>query len=133
VSLLVVDASVLAAFYTWDDPRRPLAAFRLGKGDALFAPAHVDVEVTSALRGLARRSPTLRTAVPAALKHLAGLPMRRSPIAPLLDRMWELRENVSPYDAAYVALAEHIGGRLLTCDSKLAAASGPRCDFEVVT
>lgn len=46
------------------------------------------------------------------------------PIAPPLDRMWHLRDNVTPYDAAYIALAEQLDGILIICDAKLAAASG---------
>jgi predicted nucleic acid-binding protein len=133
VSLSVVDASVFAAFYASDDPRRGLVAARLATGDALFAPAHLDAEVVSALRGLARSNPTLRAAVPAALHHLGGFPIRRMALAPLLQRMWELRDNVTAYDAAYVALAERLDTSLVTSDSKLAAASGPRCQFELIT
>jgi len=132
VSLAVVDASVLTAFYAADDPRREAVVTRLGAGDALFAPAHVDAEVVSALRGLATRSPALRGAIPAALAHLAGFPMRRMPLAPLLVRMWELQDNLTPYDAAYVALAEQLNASLLTCDGKLAAAPGLRCHVELI-
>ncbi|OLT43211.1 hypothetical protein BJF85_02930 [Saccharomonospora sp. CUA-673] len=130
--MAVVDASVLAAFYAADDPRRDKVADRLAVGDALFAPAHLDAEVVSALRGMARRSPTLHSAVPAALQHLAGFPIRRMPLAPLLPRIWELQHNVTPYDAAYVALAERLGGPLVTADGKLAAATGPGCHVELV-
>lgn len=132
MSLAVVDASVLVAYYATDDPRRDAVVARLAAGDALFAPAHVDAEVVSALRGLARRHRSLRAAVPAALRHLAGFPLRRIPLAPLLQRMWELQDNVTPYDAAYVALAERIDGRLITSDSRLAAADGARCTFDVI-
>ncbi len=54
-------------------------------------------------------------------------------LAPLLHRMWELRDNVTAYGAAYVALAERLDASLVTSDSRLAAASGPRCRFELVT
>jgi len=133
VSLLVVDASVLVAFYAADDPRRAAVVARLATGDALFAPAHLDAEVISALRGLALRAPALQNAAPGAVRHLARLPVRRMPLAPLLERMWELRENVTAYDAAYVALAEQLGATVLTCDAKLAAATGPRCEFDLIT
>ena len=128
----MVDASVFAAFYASDDPRRDLVAARLARGDALFAPAHLDAEVVSALRGLSRSRPTLSATVPAALGHLAGFPIRRMALAPLLQSMWELRDNVTAYDAAYVALAERLGSPLLTSGSKLAAASAPRCRFELL-
>jgi predicted nucleic acid-binding protein len=133
VSLAVVDASVLAVFYFSDDPRRERVIERLAAGDALFAPAHLDAEVVSALRGLARVSPTVERAAPGALTHLAALPIRRMPLAPLLDRMWELRDNVTAYDAAYVALAEQLDAPVITCDTKLATASGTRCAFDLIS
>jgi len=133
VSLAVIDASVLTAFYAADDPGRAAVTARLAVGDALFAPAHMDAEVVSALRRMARSSPVLRVAVPGALRHLAGFPIRRMPLAPLLQRMWELRDNITPYDAAYVALAERLNGPLITGDVKLTAASGPRCTFDLIT
>lgn len=84
----------------------------------------------SALRGLEKRVPALHTAVPGALRHLAHIPIRRMPLAPLLERMWELHTNA--YDAAYVALAEQLGASVVTCDGKLATASGPRCEIELI-
>lgn len=133
MSLAVVDASVLVAFYLSDDPRRSDVVRRLGAGDALYAPAHLDAEVVSALRGLARVKPAVERAVPAALRHLAGFPIRRMPLAPLLGRIWELRANVTAYDAAYVALAEQLAAPVVTCDAKLRAANGTRCIFELIT
>jgi predicted nucleic acid-binding protein len=134
VTLAVVDASVLTVFYAaGDDPRRQAVLDRLAAGDALYAPAHLDAEVVSALRGLAHRVPELRHAVPDALRHLANLPVRRMPLAPLLQRMWDLRANVTAYDAAYIALAEQLAAPVLTCDGKLAAATGPRCTFNLIT
>lgn len=133
MSLAVVDASVIVAFYAADDPRRDAVAARMAVGDALFAPAHLDAEVVSALRGLARPNPTLRARVPGALRHLAGFPIRRTPLAPLLQRIWELRDNLTGYDAAYVALAERLGGPLITCDGKLPGTTGTHCAFELIT
>lgn len=132
MSLAVIDASVLAAFYAADDPRRATVAGRLEAGDALFAPAHLDAEVVSALRGMARGNPALDHAVPGALAHLAGFPIRRMPLAPLLGRMWELRNNVTAYDAAYVALAEGLDSTLITCDEELASAVGSTCAFDLI-
>lgn len=132
MSLAVIDASVLAAFYASDDPKRAAVSERLAAGNGLFAPAHLDAEVVSALRGMARGNVILDQTVPSALAHLAGFPIRRIPLAPLLDRMWALRDNVTPYDAAYVALAERLDSPLITCDARLSAASGPRCSFELI-
>lgn len=133
MSLAVVDASVLAAFYIADDPRREAVVARLAAGESLLAPAHLDAEVVSALRGLAQRIARLERAVPDALRHLAWFPIRRMPLVPLLERMWELRADVTRYDAAYVALAEQLGALVITCDGKLAAASGPRCEIELIS
>lgn len=132
MSLAVVDASVLVAFYAVADPRREAVAARLASGDALFAPAHMDAEVVSALRGLSRPNRALRAVVPAALRHLADFPVRRMPLAPLLQRIWELRDNLNAYDGAYVALAERLDGPLVTCDAKLVGARGTRCEFELI-
>ncbi len=132
MSLAVVDASIMVAFYAAEDPRRDTVVARLAVGDALFAPAHLDAEIVSALRGLSRPNPRLAATVPTALRHLEGFPVRRMPLAPLLQRIWELRENLTAYDAAYVTLAERLDSPLITCDRKLAAASGPRCGFELI-
>lgn len=132
MSLAVIDASVLAAFYASDDPRRVAVVQRLSAGNALLAPAHLDAEVISALRGMARGNPALDRVVPSALAHLAGFPIRRMPLAPLLERIWELRSHITPYDAAYVALAERLASPLITCDARLTTASGPRCSFDLI-
>ncbi len=100
MSLAVVDASALVAFYAAEDPRWATVAARLAAGDALFAPAHIDAEIVSALSGLSQPNPALRAAVPGALRHLAGFPIRRMPLAPLLQRIWELRDSLTAYDAA---------------------------------
>ena len=133
MSLAVIDASVLAVFYVADDPRHTLVADRLKVGDALFAPAHLDAEIVSALRGMARSNRGLDQVVPSVLAHLAGFPIRRMPRPPLLDRIWELRHNITAYDAAYVALAERLDAVLITCDARLATASGPTCTFDKIT
>ncbi len=132
MSLVVIDASVLAAFYAADDLRRSAVAERLSAGDALLAPAHLDAEVVSALRGMARVNRALDRRVPIALAHLAGFTIRRMPLAPLLERMWALRHNVTAYDAAYIALAERLDAVLLTCDARLANASGPTCTIDLI-
>jgi predicted nucleic acid-binding protein len=124
---------VLVAFYAVEDPRHARIVTTLVSGTVLFAPAHLDVEVASALRGLCRTSSALRRAVSGALEHLARFPIRRVPLPPLLPRIWELRHNLTVYDAAYVAVAERVGAPLVTCDARMATASGPRCDFEVIS
>lgn len=132
MSLAVVDPSVLAVFYAADDPRHSLVAERLAAGDTLFAPAHLDAEIVSALRGMAGGNAGLEQVVPSALAHLGGFPIRRMPLPPLLERMWELRHDITADDAAYVALAERLDAVLITCDARLASASGPSCTFDKI-
>jgi len=67
-----------------------------------------------------------------ALADLADLPLRRAPHLPLLPRCWELRHNLTPYDAAYVALAEALEVALVTADRRLSRAAGIRCAVDVV-
>jgi predicted nucleic acid-binding protein len=67
-----------------------------------------------------------------ALADLRALPLRRTPHRPLLPRCWELRDNLTTYDAAYVALAEVLEVLLLTGDGRLAKATGPTCNIEVL-
>jgi len=132
VSLAVIDASVLTVFYAADDARHAQVAERLKAGDALFAPAHLDAEIVSALRRMARGNKVLERAVPQALVQLAGFPIRRMLLPPLLERMWQLRDNVTAYDAAYIALAERLDTALITCDARLASANGPTCTFDLI-
>ncbi|HEX2058615.1 MAG TPA: type II toxin-antitoxin system VapC family toxin [Actinomycetota bacterium] len=129
--MIVVDASVvvtalLVTTARGDRYRRRLAA------DELHAPHVVDLEVISALRRrrAARALDDQRAA--AAVEDLMDLPITRYPHRPLTPRIWELRPNVNPYDAAYVALAEALGCPLVTADSKLARSPGLRCEVELI-
>jgi predicted nucleic acid-binding protein len=67
-----------------------------------------------------------------AIADLAALPLRRAAHRPLLSRCWELRDNLTIYDGSYVALAEALNVMLLTGDRRLASATGPRCQIEVL-
>lgn len=67
-----------------------------------------------------------------AIQDLLAMPLDRAAHQPLLARCWELRDNVTVYDAAYVALAEALGLPLVTADGRLARAPGPRCPIELL-
>ncbi|MGH2949666.1 MAG: type II toxin-antitoxin system VapC family toxin [Solirubrobacteraceae bacterium] len=129
--MIVVDASVLAPAVADDGDDGDRARARL-HGERLVAPALVDLEVTSVLRraALGGRLDPRRAAQ--ALADLRALPLARAAHPPLLDRIWELRENVTAYDGAYVALAEAMRAPLITADGRLAAAPGLRCAIEVL-
>lgn len=129
--MLVVDASVLAPALADDGPDGDVARARM-RGHALAAPELIDLETLSVIRrqlqigGLdARRAELARS-------DLVELPLKRAPHAPLLARCWELRDNLTVYDAAYVALAELLDVVLLTADVRLSNAPGVRCELDVL-
>lgn len=129
--MLVVDASVLAPALCDDGPDGDAARARL-RGQSLVAPELIDLETTSVIRRQVQaRHVELRRAR-LALTDLVELPLRRAPHRPLLHRCWELRQILTVYDAAYVALAEMLDTALLTADTRLANASGPRCEIELL-
>ncbi|MDQ6782503.1 MAG: type II toxin-antitoxin system VapC family toxin [Actinomycetota bacterium] len=129
--MIVVDAGVLATALAVDDGDGDRARARL-RGQALAAPELIDLEVASVFRRLwlAGQLPVRR--VELALADLREMPMRRASHAPLLWRAWELRNNVTVYDAAYVALAEALGVVLVTADARLSRSPGLPCPVEVI-
>ncbi len=129
--MIVVDASVATEAVAGSSERNLRALSRI-TGEAALAPHVLDLEVASALRGLVRRGELAEPIARSGLRHLAVLPIARVPHEPLLERCWELRDNLTVYDAAYVALAEATGATLLTSDQRLAQAPGIRCKVELL-
>jgi len=129
--VLVVDASVLAVALADDGPDGDAARARL-RGETLAAPELVDLEVASVLRRQNRAGMLDNRRAELAIIDLGALPMVRASHLALLRRCWELRENVTTYDAAYVALAEALDATLLTGDRRLAHAAGPTCTIELL-
>ena len=129
--MIVVDASVLATALADDGVDGDHARARL-RGEVLAAPELVDLEVPSVLRRLllAGRLPARRAEQ--ALSDLVALPLQRAPHRPLLRRCWSLRENITIYDASYVALAEYLKAVLVTTDARLSRAPGLRCEVDVL-
>ncbi len=129
--MLVVDASVLAVALADDGADGDRARRRL-HGETLAAPDLLDLEVASVLRGRHAGGHLDTRRAELALEDLLALPVRRVPARYLLVRCWELRDNLTVYDAAYVALAETLDVSLLTGDARLAKAPGPHCPIEVM-
>src|SRR5579862_2689251 len=100
----VLDAPVAVTALT--EPGSPAAGLLSGNDAAFQVPSIFDAEVLSALRGLVRGGKFDSAAAADLVVDLMVLPVDRWHMSPLLPRMWELRENLTPYDAAYVALAE---------------------------
>ena len=125
--MIVVDASAaLSALLNAGPARSALAS------EQLHAPHLIDSEVASGLRRKVAAQRLDADAGWTALDTLRRLGMTRYPVFALLDRVWELRDNLSAYDASYVALAELLGCSLLTADGRLGGAPGPRCPITVV-
>ncbi|MDP8956850.1 MAG: type II toxin-antitoxin system VapC family toxin [Actinomycetota bacterium] len=120
--MIVVDASVVADFLVVRDETGAWAAEQVASADSLHAPHLLDVEVTSVVRRWALAGEISSRRGRLALGDLADLRVTRYPTSPFVDRIWRLRENLTAYDAAYVALAEALGAPLLTTDRRLAAA-----------
>jgi predicted nucleic acid-binding protein len=129
--VIVVDASVLAVALGDDGTDGHQVRDRLAD-ETLVVPELVYLEVISVWRRhvAAKLMPARRAA--AALADLADLPMRRSSHQPFLDRIWQLRDVVTPYDGAYVALAEALNVVLVTADARLSRAAGVSCEIEVI-
>jgi predicted nucleic acid-binding protein len=129
--VIVVDASVLAPALADDGDDGDRVRGRL-RGERMTAPELVDLEVVSTLRRAARAGQLDERRSAQALADLSVLPLQRVPHLRLLPRVWELRDNLTAYDAAYVALAEALNAPLLTADGPLARAPGVRCAVEVL-
>lgn len=129
--MIIVDASAVANALTDDGPVGRLARSELARDNHWSAPEHLFVETFSAIRGrfLGGKVESRRAAD--ALAALAEAAIELVPTAPLLHRMWELRANLSGYDAAYVAAAELHDVALLTADRRLTQAPGVRCEVRL--
>ena len=129
--MIVIDASV-AVDVLLRTPGAEAATERiLDPGQSLHAPQLIDIEVAQVLRRLAGAGLSPSRGLEA-IELFAVFPITRHPHTPLLRRIWELRENITAYDAAYVALAEGLGATLLTRDRRLQRAPRSRAVIEVL-
>lgn len=129
--MIVVDASIIASALGDDASDGERARKRLA-GERLAAPELIDLEVASVWRRAAGAGRLEGKRAHQALADLAALPLERAPHQPLMSRIWELRENFTPYDAAYVALAELLEAALVTADQHLARAPAADCEIELL-
>jgi predicted nucleic acid-binding protein len=122
--LIVIDSSAAVDLVAGFEPRATWIASRVAADPDLHAPHLLDLEVANALRRFVRLGELVSTKAEAALAELKVLDITRYPHAPLLDRVWELRDNLTAYDAVFVALAEILDATLVTTDDGPAAAPG---------
>ena len=129
--MIVLDASAVLAWLLGSGPAAPISRRIVNPGESLHAPHLLNVEVLHALRRHALRGELSQTRSDEALEDLLDINVSLYPHAPLVGRIWELRENLTAYDAAYVALAEALDAPLVTTDGRLARASGHHAVVEV--
>lgn len=130
--MIVVDASAVLACLLRLPPERAVERL-LNPAETLHAPELVDVEVAQVVRRYWRAGAVDAARGREALDDLRALPLERYGHGPLLARVWELRHNVTAYDAAYLALAEALDAPLVTCDARLARVPGHAAAVEVLS
>lgn len=130
--MIVLDASVVVELLlrTTDASRIEERVF--GTGDPLHAPHLLDVEVAHVMRRYVLIGDMVASRAKAALDLLAGMPLLRHPHTDTLSRIWALRDNLTAYDAAYIALAEGLDATLLTRDARLARSKGHAARVELL-
>jgi predicted nucleic acid-binding protein len=131
--MIVLDASAVLELLL-GGPAAPSVVRRIAPAhESLHAPHLLDLEVAQVVRRYHRAGAFDEERGRAALRDLAGLDLHRYPHDVFLPRIWELRDRVTAYDAAYLALAEVLEAPLLTLDARLARAAGHRARVELVT
>jgi predicted nucleic acid-binding protein len=125
---IVIDASVLGAALVDSGKEGSWAETLVAESDAV-APELILVETSNVLRRLERARVISTIEATAAQRDLMRLDLELFAFGPFAERVWALRDNLTAYDAWYVALAEALGCPLATLDKRLSRASGPRCTF----
>lgn len=129
---MVLDASCAIEFLLHTAPGRRLAERLADDREIVCVPHLIDVEIAQVLRRYVSRGQLSAERGALALSHWRDLDVRRYPHEPFLDRIWMLRDNVSAYDAVYVALAETLSTVLVTGDARLSRAPGTRARIELI-
>ena len=127
---LIVDASAVVAALVDDGPDGQWAASEIVR-ESLAAPHLMPVEAASILRRAVRAGDLSADMATLAHDDVVRLPVDLFPYEPHAQRVWQLRDNLTTYDAWYVALAEALGAPLVTLDERLSRAPGPRCEFRL--
>ena len=130
--MIVIDASALLEILLRTDRADRLIERAFEAAERLHAPHLLDIEITQVLRRLVQRKEITAVRAGQALDDLANLLIERHEHKALVARIWQLRDSLTAYDGAYVALAEALAAPLLTCDAKLAGAHGHRATIELV-
>lgn len=130
--MIVPDASAVLELLLRTERGHRVEGRLFAGGESLHAPALLDLEVAQVLRRYVTRGDVSPHWAEMAIGIMTGFPLTRYFHEPLLPRVWALRENVTAYDAAYVALAEALRAPLVTCDARLAKVKGLGARVEVI-
>jgi predicted nucleic acid-binding protein len=130
--VIVLDASVVIDWLIRSPAAQRIESRIFSRNQSLHAPELLDLEVVQVLRRLVREDTLSTSSAEMAIEDLLDMRITRYPHAMLLPRIWELRHNLSAYDAAYVALAERLGAILLTRDAGMKAAAKHSANIETV-
>ncbi len=130
--MIVIDASAMIEVLLDTDAAGRIKTMLLEAKTTPHAPHLIDVEIAHVLRRLAAKGEISDRRAELALVDMAAFPLQRYPHQPFLTRIWELRHNLSSYDAAYVVLAEALNAVLVTRDKRLAASSGHDVSMELI-
>lgn len=129
--MIVLDASAAIDLLIQSSAGRLIEKRIYSLPESMHAPHLLDLEVTQVLRRMAREGTISEPRADAAIQDLAKLRIVRYPHFVFLERIWQLRHNLSAYDAAYVAISERLGAPLITRDSRLASAPGHSAQIEL--
>lgn len=130
--MIVLDASAAVAVFLNLGPGASRIRERMAEeDDDLHVPHLFEVEVMNVLRRYSLRGALSQDRARLALSRLSTIRITRYPHTSLIERIWELRHNLTAYDATYIALAETLEAPLVTTDARLARASGIRAEVEV--
>ena len=130
--MIVVDASALLEVLLNTSAGSLVARRLFTENETLHTPHLLDLEIAQVLRRYALTGELNPTRGLQALEDLADFPLTRYPHDLLLPRIWELRHNITAYDAAYIALAEALAAPLLTRDAAFASAPGHHAQVELI-
>ena len=130
--MIVADASAVLELLLGTTAALDIQRRLFESGESLHAPHLIDLEITQVLRRYVLIGELTPQRGKQALTDLTDLPIIRYPHDLFLSRIWQLRHNVTAYDAAYLALAESLPAPLITCDARLAATLGHRATVELV-
>ena len=129
--MIVLDASAAIDWLLQTQAGLQLEKRIYSRGESLHAPHLLDIEVTQVLRRFVREQVVASRRAEEAITDLLNLRIARYPHFPFLPRTWQLRHNLTAYDAVYIALAERLNATLLTRDARMRTASGHTARIEV--